>query len=68
MPENEQRDAVTRVAPNKAQQSQATDEITAEQEWCRLAGFTRTEWQRLVFTRWRHRQGELTEYPEGSGR
>ena len=67
MPEKEQRDTAMPVAAN--QQGTAAEgllEVSAEQqEWFRLAGFTRTEWQRLVYMRWLHRQGELTEYPQG---
>lgn len=65
MPEKERRDKVTPVAAS--QQGMAAEgllEVSAEQqEWFRLAGFTRTEWQRLVYMRWLYRQGELTEYP-----
>ena len=41
----------------------ATGELTAEQEWCRVRGFARRDWQRLVFARWLYRQGRLTEHP-----
>ena len=34
----------------------------AEQEFCRLAGFTEAEWRRLVFLRWLYRSGRLTEW------
>lgn len=41
-------------------------EVTPEQqEWFRLAGFDRMQWQRLIFTRWRYQTGDLTEDPEG---
>jgi hypothetical protein len=46
-----------------AGEARATGELTAEQEWCRVRGFSRREWQRLVFVRWLYRQGRLTEYP-----
>ena len=46
-----------------AGEARATGELTAEQEWCRVRGFTRREWQRLVFARWLYRQGRLTEHP-----
>lgn len=60
--EQEQRDRATQVADDR----KATDEVSAEQqEWFRLAGLTRTEWQRLVFMRWLYRQGRVTDYPEG---
>jgi hypothetical protein len=62
MSDPKQHDAVTRVA----EQPTAVEQLTeAELEWCRLAGFTRREWQRLLFARWLYRTGELTEYPEG---
>ena len=63
MSEQQQHDAVTRVTREPEAVEQLTSE--AEQEWCRLAGFTRLEWQRLVFTRWLYREGHLTEHPEG---
>lgn len=67
MPEKEQRDKAIPVAAG--QQGTAAEgmfEVSAEQqEWFRLAGFTRTEWQRLVYLRWLYRRGELTEYPQG---
>ena len=64
MPENEQRDVVTKAADASARK--AIEEVTPEQqEWFRMAGFSRIEWQRLVYARWRYRQGLLTEYPQG---
>ena len=60
--EQEQRDRATQVADDR----KVTDEVSEEQqEWFRLAGLTRTEWQRLVFMRWLYRQGQVTDYPEG---
>ena len=64
MPENEQREVVTKAAEVSARE--AIEEVTPEQqEWFRMAGFSRIEWQRLVYARWRYRQGLLTEYPQG---
>ena len=57
-----QREAVARLA---REEEQATT-LVAELEWCRLAGFSRTEWQRLRFARWLYHQGRLTEFPEGN--
>ncbi len=62
MSEQQQRDAVTRVTDEPTAVEQLTE---AEVEWFRLAGFSRREWQRLLFARWLYRSGELTEYPEG---
>jgi hypothetical protein len=65
MPDKEQRDIATQANEPEAL-TQKIDEITPEQqEWFRLAGFSRIEWQRLVYARWRHRQGLLTDYPQG---
>ncbi|MDP9372664.1 MAG: hypothetical protein M3Q65_09475 [Chloroflexota bacterium] len=63
----QQRDPAATPIIRRDAERKTTDEAITEQEreWCRLAGFNRAEWQRLVFTRWRYRQGELTEYPEG---
>jgi len=62
--EKEQRDAVMRQV-NDAAARKAIEEVTPEQqEWFRLAGFSRIEWQRLVYARWRHREGLLSEYPQ----
>ena len=65
MADKEQRDIATRANEQDALR-QEIDEVTPEQqEWFRLAGFSRIEWQRLVYARWRHRQGLLTDYPQG---
>ena len=65
MPENEQHEVVTRPSDGVAARK-AIEEVTPEQqEWFRLAGFSRIEWQRLVYARWRYRQGLLSEYPQG---
>jgi hypothetical protein len=65
MPENEQHEVVTRPSDGAAARK-AIEEVTPEQqEWFRLAGFSRIEWQRLVYARWRYRQGLLSEYPQG---
>ena len=61
MSEQQQHDAVTRITDEPQVVEQLTE---AEIEWCRLAGFNRREWQRLLFTRWLYRSGQLTEYPE----
>ncbi len=64
MADNEQRDVATRTSDSEAL-TQQIDEVTPEQqEWFRLAGFSRIEWQRLVYARWRHRQGLLTDIPQ----
>jgi N-acetylglutamate synthase-like GNAT family acetyltransferase len=64
MAEKEQRDAVMRQVNDEAARK-AIEEVTPEQqEWFRLAGFSRIEWQRLVYARWRHREGLLGEYPQ----
>lgn len=64
MPENEKHEGVTKSAERAARE--AIEEVTPEQqEWFRMAGFSRIEWQRLVYARWRFRQGLLTEYPQG---
>jgi len=66
MAEKEQQDVVTRAAETPLHQ-QTVEEITPEQqEWLRLAGFSRKDWQRLVYARWRVRQGLLNDYPQGS--
>lgn len=60
----QQRDAVMRQVNDEAVRK-AIEEVTPEQqEWFRLAGFSRIEWQRLVYARWRHREGLLGEYPQ----
>lgn len=65
MAEKEQRDIATQASEQDALR-QEIDEVTPEQqEWFRLAGFSRIEWQRLVYARWRYRQGLLTDYPQG---
>ncbi len=64
MVDNEQRDIATQQTEREAL-TQDTEEVTPEQqEWFRLAGFSRIEWQRLVYARWRHRQGLLTDTPQ----
>lgn len=61
MPDNEQREMATRPA-GASSARQAIEEVTPEQqEWFRLAGFSRIEWQRLVYARWRYRHGLLTD-------
>lgn len=61
MPDNEQREMTTRPM-DASSARQAIEEVTPEQqEWFRLAGFSRIEWQRLVYARWRYRQGLLTD-------
>jgi len=65
MAENEQHDVVTRPSASAAARK-AIEEVTPEQqEWFRLAGFSRIEWQRLIYARWRYSQGLLNEYPLG---
>ncbi len=66
MAEKEQRDVATRAVDTAAHR-QTIEEVTPEQqEWLRLAGFSRKEWQRLVYARWRYRQGLLNDDPQGS--
>lgn len=66
MADHEQHDVVTRAADAPLHR-QTIEEVTPEQqEWLRLAGFSRKEWQRLVYARWRYRQGLLTDYPQGN--
>ncbi len=60
MAENDQREALAQIAG--WQQAMI---LAAELEWCRKAGFTRAEWQRLRFMRWLHQQGQLSEFPQG---
>ena len=62
MSERQQHEAVARVPDEPKAVAQLTE---AEVEWCRLAGFSRREWQRLLFARWLYRSGQLTEFPEG---
>ena len=65
MADKDQRDIATQ-ANEQEMLRQQIDEVTPEQqEWFRLAGFSRIEWQRLVYARWRHRQGLLTDNPQG---
>jgi hypothetical protein len=66
MSEKEQHDVVTRAAESPMHK-ETVEEVTPEQqEWLRLAGFSRKEWQRLVYARWRYRQGMLSDDPHGS--
>lgn len=63
MAEKEQHDVVTRAADSPLHK-ETVEEVTPEQqEWLRLAGFSRKEWQRLVYARWRYRQGLLSDAP-----
>lgn len=65
MADKKQRDIATQ-ANEQDTLRQEIEEVTPEQqEWFRLAGFSRIEWQRLVYARWRQRQGFLTDYPQG---
>ena len=36
--------------------------VLTEEQWWRLAGFSREELQRLTFVRWLHRTGRLSEW------
>jgi len=63
MPDNEQRDVATQQTEREAL-THDTEVTPEQQEWFRLAGFSRIEWQRLVYARWRHRQGLLTDTPQ----
>ena len=58
----DQREEPTTALRGSVEQRKA-DQLTAEQRWCSLRGFTRREWGRLVFMRWLYQQGRLTEYP-----
>ena len=59
--EHDQRETLAQIASRQQQAMM----VAAELEWCWRAGFTRAEWQRLRFMRWLHRQGQLTEFPQG---
>ncbi len=59
MAEHDQREALAQ-ATSRQQQAMI---LATELAWCRMAGFTRAEWQRLRFMRWLYRQGRLTEFP-----
>ena len=61
MPEHDRQEALAQIASRQQQ----TMLLATELEWCRRAGFTRAEWRRLRFMRWLHRQGRLTEFPQG---
>ncbi len=61
MLKHDQPEALAQIA---SRQQQAMI-LAAELAWCRMAGFTLAEWQRLRFMRWLHRQGQLTEFPQG---
>lgn len=62
MPKEQEQQRGNEIA-SIAEVREVAEELTAEQqEWFRLAGFTRTEWQRLLFARWLYRQGQLTDY------
>ena len=61
MAEHDQREVLAQ-ATSRQQQAMI---LATELAWCRMAGFTRAEWQRLRFMRWLHRQGQLTEFPQG---
>lgn len=65
MPDNDS-NSNSKIVHGEARRARETlFEITPEQqEWFRLAGFSRMEWQRLIYTRWRYQTGDLTEYPE----
>lgn len=62
MPKEQEQQRGNEIA-SIAEVREVAEELTAEQqEWFRLAGFTRTEWRRLLFARWLYRQGQLTDY------
>jgi len=65
MADKEQRDIATQANEQESLRQQIEEVTPEQQEWFRLAGFSRIEWQRLVYARWRHRQGLLTDYPQG---
>lgn len=60
MDDHEQQDGTTRLSDDP----ETAEQVRAEQEWCAEAGLSRVDWQRLVFARWRYREGHLTEYPD----
>lgn len=64
MSEQERRDKTVAKERERPAADAALEVSAEQQEWFRLAGFTRREWQRLVYMRWLYHQGELTEYPE----
>ena len=59
--EHDRREVLAQIASRQQQAMM----LAAELEWCRRAGFTLAEWQRLRFMRWLHQQGQLTEFPQG---
>ncbi len=61
MAEHDQREALAQATSRQQQAMMLATELA----WCQMAGFTRAEWQRLRFMRWLHRQGQLTEFPQG---
>ena len=65
MADKEQREVATQANEHESLRQQVEEVTPEQQEWFRLAGFSRIEWQRLIYARWRHRQGLLTDYPQG---
>ena len=61
MHESNPREVVDQVV---SQQDEAAFMAT-ELAWCRIVGFSESEWQRLRFMRWLYRQDRLTEFPQG---
>ena len=60
MSEHEGRDAARPVADDTTPAAAVlADEAPA---WAEQGGFSRREWQRLVFLRWLYRTGRLTEW------
>ena len=61
----ERRMSVSARADADSRCSAAPNQLVVEDERQRYAqaGFTRREWQRLVFLRWLYRRGLLTEWP-----
>ena len=66
----ERRMSVSARADADSRRRAAPNQLVVEDERQRYAqaGFTRREWQRLVFLRWLYRRGLLTEWPwRGAG-
>ena len=60
MSEHEGRDAARPVADDTT--PTATVLVGEEPAWAGQGGFSRREWQRLVFLRWLYRTGRLSEW------
>lgn len=66
MPDNDERELATQANAADPLARQVDGLTPEQQEWLRLAGFSRIERQRLIYARWRYRQGILTDSPSES--